>query len=300
MSEDQKAEHGRNSVLFELQKKKRELEEAKRKKKELQEELESFPQREAELLKKIEEVRNLRLTPRMVFKSEEVDRLVEKVEKTQREVLQKQAQVEKLKEKAAQMTERKQELQREVDRYSVYKDFLDKAVKFTQFEDTNAMVNHFEKLLYFRQRLYEKETKMQEKQSQQRKTLQELEERRQFLLMQHNNQMSELQAELDRTRFEVNTWESKWNHIQETAAKKTLELSRVRMATLNMYEKTGGRVGGADGVDMQDTEKQLDEIKMFIVKHKEILKEYQNILRKDEENKQERTRKPVREKGKEK
>uniref|UniRef100_A0A3P8T7P8 DUF4200 domain-containing protein n=1 Tax=Amphiprion percula TaxID=161767 RepID=A0A3P8T7P8_AMPPE len=289
LNQDQEVRHKRNRALFELQMKRRELDEAKKEKKELQEELESLTQREVELLQKIEDMRNLRLTKEMSFKSE-LDQLWEKADKAKREVLEKQAQVEKLKEKAAQ---RKQEM----DKYSVYKDFLDEAVKYTQFEDTDAMVNHFEKLLSIREKLRAKETKRQEKQSQQRKTLQELEERRQLLLTQHDVEMSKLQAELDRTRAEADAWETKLNHSRETATKQALELSRVRMATLNMYEKTGGKFGGADGVDMHDTVQQLDKIKVFILKNTEILKEYQKSLRQDDEKKQERTRTPV--KGKE-
>lgn len=35
------------------------------------------------------------------------------------------------------------------------------------------------------------------------------------------------------------------------------------MATLNLYEMTGGRVGGEEGVDMNETGKQLEQVCSF-------------------------------------
>lgn len=60
--------------------------------------------------------------------------------------------------------------------------------------------------------------------------------------------------------FPVCVQESKWNHILETAAKKTLVLVKIKMVTLNLYELTDDKVEGEEGVDMNDTEKQLDKV----------------------------------------
>lgn len=54
--------------------------------------------------------------------------------------------------------------------------------------------------------------------------------------------------------------EQKWNHIQETAAKKTLQLGKIKMAILNLYEMTAGAIGEKEGVDMNDTETQLNKV----------------------------------------
>lgn len=57
--------------------------------------------------------------------------------------------------------------------------------------------------------------------------------------------------------------ESKWNHILETAAKKTLLLVKIKMVTLDLYELTCEHVKGEKDVDINDTEKQLDEVRIL-------------------------------------
>lgn len=53
--------------------------------------------------------------------------------------------------------------------------------------------------------------------------------------------------------------ERQWNQIQETAAKKTLELGQITYATLNLFEMAGGVIG-VSGLHIHDTEKQLEAV----------------------------------------
>lgn len=155
-----------------------------------------------------------------------------------------------------------------------------------QFEDVEVFTDYIESLLHFREQFYQKEITAQDEVDQQRKTLLTLESQHNLLVMQKNNLLSQLQTELERTRSEAAIWvpdtilghshrfsripsdvrlsciqqERKWNHIQETAAQKTLQLGQIKIATLNLYEMTGEEVGGEDGVDMNDTETQLDQV----------------------------------------
>lgn len=48
-------------------------------------------------------------------------------------------------------------------------------------------------------------------------------------ILSQNNQLAGLQTRLDVAQSEAVKWESKWTHIKNTAAKKTLELGRIKM-----------------------------------------------------------------------
>ncbi|XP_008059338.1 coiled-coil domain-containing protein 42 isoform X2 [Carlito syrichta] len=61
-----------------------------------------------------------------------------------------------------------------------------------------------------------------------------------------------------------NSEESRWAHIQNTAAKKTLLLGTIKMATLNLFQIVSKQLKEASSVSLEDTHKQLDMIQQFI------------------------------------
>ncbi|XP_053425988.1 coiled-coil domain-containing protein 42 isoform X2 [Nycticebus coucang] len=83
-------------------------------------------------------------------------------------------------------------------------------------------------------------------------------------ILQHNNELARLQMRFDRARSDVIVWESRWAHIQNTAAKKTLLLGTIKMATLNLFQIVSKQLKDAAGVSLEDTHKQLDMIQQFI------------------------------------
>ncbi|XP_072237280.1 coiled-coil domain-containing protein 42 homolog [Leuresthes tenuis] len=274
----------------ECQMKEIEAKELKRKYKERKQLLENLEQRIKELQKEIEETHELRYNFEMFLKDEEADIAVRRAEREMKALQEKEAKIEELKKEYAEMTERKQELLSQVQIYSVYKDFMEEVLNLTTFEDVDALTGYFESLLHFRDQLYQKENQVQDQVDQQRKALLKLNDQHDLLFLQKNNQLSQLQTELEKTRSEAIIWERKWNHIQETAAKKTLELGQIKMATLNLYELTDGIVG-PEGVAINDTDKQLEQIKMYINDQNDILKQYQTLLRRSADgDKQEKTK----------
>ncbi|XP_053181526.1 coiled-coil domain-containing protein 42 like-2 [Scomber japonicus] len=269
-----------SDATFEVLKKRREEEELIGKCEECKQIFENLTQREKELAEELqrkrEKMEGLLLSYEMSVKDRDTAQTLDKAKKERKEVIEKEAETERLKEEHAELKQRKEELLHQVERHSVYQDFMERVLKMTKFEDVEALTDHLENLLHIRDQLFQKESEAQEQADQLRKELLTLEDQHRLLLLQKNNELSQLQTELERTRSEAEIWERKWNHVQETAAKKTLLLGQIKMATLNLYELTGGEVGGEEGVDMNDTEIQLDKIKIFIQDHTDILKLHQS------------------------
>ncbi|XP_068560080.1 coiled-coil domain-containing protein 42 like-2 [Cebidichthys violaceus] len=262
-------------ALFDMQKKRREEEALETKIKERCQILESLQQRRDELHVEIKKARDLHLSFDTFLKDEVVVQAAEKAEKERKEVLQLEAELERLKLVYAELMERKREQQRQIQRLSVYKDFMVRVVTMAKFDDVKELTGHIESLLHFQDHFYQREIKAHEQVDQLKDSLLTLEDNHRLLRLQKNNRLSQLQTEMEKTCSEALSWERKWNHIQETAAKKTLLLGRIKVATLNLYEMTGGMVEGDAPVNLNDTEKQLDKVKMFIQDHESILKQHQ-------------------------
>lgn len=63
-------------------------------------------------------------------------------------------------------------------------------------------------------------------------------------------------------RSVLSAWiqESKWNHILETVAKKTIMLVKIKLVTLNLYELIKDKIEEEEFMNMAETEKQLDKV----------------------------------------
>lgn len=75
-----------------------------------------------------------------------------------------------------------------------------------QFEDVQALTGHLESLLHIRDQLSQRESDAQEQADQQRKALLTLEDQHHLLLLHKNNQLSQLQTKLEKTRSEAEIW----------------------------------------------------------------------------------------------
>ncbi|KAM6163725.1 coiled-coil domain-containing protein 42-like [Rhynchocyon petersi] len=92
-------------------------------------------------------------------------------------------------------------------------------------------------------------------------------------ILQLNNQLAQLQMRYDRAHSNVIVWESRWAHIQNTAAKKTLLLGTIKMATLNLFQMVSKQLKDSPSVSLEDTHKQLDVIQQYIQDLSDILAE---------------------------
>ncbi len=77
--------------------------------------------------------------------------------------------------------------------------------------------------------MLERDQKNQDRIEKQRQDLMKYMEEKENQVLNYNNQLSGLQTRLDGAQSEAVKWESAWNHIKNTAAKKTLLLGRIKM-----------------------------------------------------------------------
>ncbi|XP_062238072.1 coiled-coil domain-containing protein 42 like-2-like isoform X2 [Platichthys flesus] len=265
----------RSAAIVELLSKRREDEQLKVEIQEREGKSESLQKRIDELQTDHRKAQELHLSFDMFLKEADVNKTVEKAERERREALQKGKQIETLKKEKAELMQKKHKLDHQVQRHTVYRDIMEQMVAMTKFKDAELLADNLESQLHLREQLCQREREAEEQVELHRKALAALDNQQDLMQLQRSNQLSQLQARLDETNSGALIWERKWNTIQETAAKKILLLGQMKMATLNLYEATGGKIEGEEGVGMNDTEKQLDKIRMFIQDHQDIVKLHQ-------------------------
>ncbi|XP_059193114.1 coiled-coil domain-containing protein 42-like [Centropristis striata] len=265
--------HDTSFALLDLQQKRREADLLYEKLKERKQKLENLQQCADELEEEIKKVKEF--SRDTLLKTQAADEAADRAERERKEEIRVQEDLERLKVECATLRETNEELKSQVDRLAWSKKFLEQVVKMTKFDDIEALTAHCENLLHFRDQLYRRESEALEQVDQERKALLTLEDKHHFLRLHKNNQLSKLQTELEETRSEAHTWERKWNHIQETAAKKTLRLGQIKIATLNLFEMIDDKVKDEEAVDINDTEKQLDQLKMFFQDHQDMVNKHQ-------------------------
>ncbi|XP_037114189.1 coiled-coil domain-containing protein 42 like-2 isoform X1 [Syngnathus acus] len=275
----------RNDTLIEFLKDRREQEHLMTILEQRLQKLKSLQECEDELLEEAKKAKELIWNFDISPKEQDADQNIKKAEKERKEVHKKEVDLEMLKEEYAQLQHRKQELLHHMHRDAMYRDFMQQVFKLTRFEDEASLAGHLENLLRIREQLCEKRRLAEEQVDLQRKALLTFNSQHRLMLLQRSNQLAQLHHKLDRAQPEVERWETKWKHIQGTAAKKTLLLGLIKMAALNLYEVTGGHVDGEKGVHLGDTDTQLDKIKMFIQDHKDIVKQHQSSAQRHDEEK---------------
>ncbi|XP_066116620.1 cilia- and flagella-associated protein 73 [Saccopteryx bilineata] len=84
-------------------------------------------------------------------------------------------------------------------------------------------------------------------------------------LLRQGQRRAQLLERLEAARERTLHWESKWVQIQNTAAEKTLLLGLTRLSTLNLFQLVCQHQKQPPALDIQDTEGQLEQVKLFIL-----------------------------------
>ncbi|XP_077016019.1 cilia- and flagella-associated protein 73 [Tamandua tetradactyla] len=168
------------------------------------------------------------------------------------------AQLEELRRERARLQSRLERLEpcarllgRVLERRPEFQEVPELVARFDSLADTLAALRLTE-----RERLAELEAT--------RARLQRLRDAGQDQLLRHCQRRAQLQERLEAARERTLHWESKWIQIQNTAAEKTLLLGRTRMSALNLFQQVCRQRRQPPALNLEDTEGQLEQVKMFI------------------------------------
>ncbi|KAJ8016929.1 hypothetical protein DPEC_G00012460 [Dallia pectoralis] len=153
-------------------------------------------------------------------------------------------------------------LAKRVLKNAIYPDYLERVVQASeQFHEARQVMSRYDTLMLNREDLIRTSRQNQKSTAKARAHLVRFTEQNNDTLLHYNNTLARLQSKLDQARAESLIWESRWAHIQNTAAKKTLLLGTIKMASLNLYQCVWKRNKGNEDSPVlpEDTVKQLEK-----------------------------------------
>uniref|UniRef100_A0ABI7Z143 DUF4200 domain-containing protein n=1 Tax=Felis catus TaxID=9685 RepID=A0ABI7Z143_FELCA len=153
-----------------------------------------------------------------------------------------------------------QRLSTRMQEFSVFNKYLEKVVEHSEFEEIHEVISRYKTLISMHHDLMQSAQEGQEKIERAKARLARYMEEKDDEILQHNNELARLQMRFDRARSDVIVWESRWAHIQNTAAKKTLLLGTIKMAALNLFQIVSKQLKETAAVSLEDTHKQLDMV----------------------------------------
>ncbi|XP_008570812.1 PREDICTED: coiled-coil domain-containing protein 42B [Galeopterus variegatus] len=163
-------------------------------------------------------------------------------------------------------------LQRRPERLEPCARLLGQALEqLPQFQEVPELVARFDGLADTQAALRLRERERLAELEAARARLQRLRDAWQTELLAQSQRRAQLQERLEAARERTLQWESRWIQIQNTAAEKTLLLGRTRMSALNLFQLVCQHQRQPPAVDIEDTEGQLEQVKLFILDLSAIL-----------------------------
>ncbi|KAL7859334.1 hypothetical protein SRHO_G00144810 [Serrasalmus rhombeus] len=209
-------------------------------------------------------------------------RVMRKVNQERELTNQKQADLLALQEEMKSLVKERDKLMKRVEKNAIYLRFLDKVVQASpqsinnqaseapsQFQEVRQLKSCYYSLKLMSEDLLQITQQNQESIEKSWAQLVHFTKQGNDTILHYNNTLSQLQSQLDKAREEGMIWvtrESRWVHIQNTAAKKTLLLGTIKMATLNLYQSVCKRAKdtGDAPIAPEDTLQQLEKIQSFL------------------------------------
>lgn len=235
-------------------------------KEEFQMRKESLQQRTEELERKEQQLKESLLKFDKFLKENDAKRAraIKKSAEEQELCKKKETEVQKLEDLQQQLVGERERLSEKLEKHEIYQKFMQKVLdQSEEFSETREIIDRYNTLVATHSDLLDREQLNQKASEDEKARLVRFTEEKNNQILHYNNKLAQLQTRLDQAQSNAVKWESKWTHIQNTAAKKTLLLGRIKIATHNLYQLVCKNSKGT----VQPTENtitQLDRIQTFI------------------------------------
>lgn len=247
-------------------------------KEEFQMKMESLQQRREELERKEYQLKDSLLKFDKFLKENDSKRAraVKKANDERELKKQKDKEIERVRDETDTHSNQKDKLHTKLERYTIFHQYMDKVLEAgEEFHEIRDIIARWDTLKATHQDLLERDQKNQDRVEKQRQDLMKYMEEKENQVLNYNNQLSGLQTRLDAAQSDAVKWESSWNHIKNTAAKKTLLLGRIKMATHNLYQLVKSHQNQVD--DVEETTDQLSQIQIFVQDLSQITSEIKKM-----------------------
>ncbi|BFZ07572.1 hypothetical protein BsWGS_10611 [Bradybaena similaris] len=234
-------------------------------KEEFQMKMESLQQRREELERKEHQLKESLLKFDKFLKENDSKRAraIKKANDERELKKQKDKDIERVTKETSLLQKQKEQLQKKLNKYTQFQQYMDKVLEAGQdFHEIRDIITRWDTLTATHADLLERDQKNHDRIEKQRQDLMKYLEEKENQVLNYNNQLSGLQTRFDVAQSEAVKWESRWTHINTTAAKKTLLLGRIKMATHNLYQLVKSHQNQLD--DVEDTAEQLSQIQQFV------------------------------------
>lgn len=149
----------------------------------------------------------------------------------------KESSIQQLKKDCVALESERDRFKKRLEKYTIYKYYLEEVLELSEeFDELRDIMARYDTLITTHNDLMSREQKNQWTMEKEKQRFHKFMEDKNTEILHCNNQLAQLQTRLDKAQSEAVHWESKWTHIQNTAAKKTLLLGRIKIATHNLYQ----------------------------------------------------------------
>lgn len=244
-------------------------------KEEFQMKMESIQQRREELERKEYTLKESLLKFDKFLKENDAkkNRAVKKANVERDAKLQRMREIEALSEEAKQLQHDLEAQKIKLTKHMVFQKYMDKVLeRADEFSENKDAILRYDTLVSTHQHLLNREVDNQDRLEREKANLLKFMEEKNNDIMSYNNQLANLQMQLETAQSAAVKWESVWTHIKNTAARQTLLLGRIKMATHNLFMLIHKQMR-TKAEPSDTTEKQLQKIQIHIKDLTEIIEE---------------------------